>query len=98
METAAIILSALPLRESSLVLLNITDPFDRIELLLHVLAGKILQTINTGFIFALYIMGERRRKMNKKLAYTLALPFLMLAGAVILFFMKRNCKNSESDC
>ncbi len=36
--------------------------------------------------------------MNKKLAYTLALPFLMLAGAVILFFMKRNCKNSEADC
>lgn len=36
--------------------------------------------------------------MNKKFAYGLAMPFLLLAGALMLFFMRRNCKNEEPDC
>ena len=36
--------------------------------------------------------------MNKKLAYGLAKPFLLLAGALMLFYMKRNSQNAETDC
>lgn len=36
--------------------------------------------------------------MNKKLAYGLAMPFLLLAGALMLFFLKRNSQNANTDC